>query len=250
RKHLPSVGVRPLFPGLDAALKPLDVEEERPIGQRGRTRLDPLRAILALRNFVAHGGQPDQDEARRHLDQYLPVLHQVLQAFDFLRDCALRACSGSEDLARGRALICTLRGAEVAPATEEEVPDDLADAFAESEAVLTGPDGRTVPLYPLLSRLPRREPLYLYDGHYGIRLRRKEEEFQTSYVYYLGVHDRTEDAGATGRLRGLLAARQISFFLEKESVAPWTIADHALDYSRRTLADLRDSRKYIPECYV
>jgi len=251
RRHLPRVGVQPLFPKLGEALNALNRAEERPVGQRGQTRLDPLRAILALRNFIAHGGQPDPrgEEAMRHIDAYLPVLHKVLQAFDFLGDCTLRVCIDREGLVRGRALIRNLRGASVAEPIEEELPDALLDVFTKSEAVLVGLDGRAVPLYPLLNPLPRLEPMYLYDGHYGIRLGQKEE-VQTTYIYYLGVHDRTEESTAAGRLGKLLAARRISFFLEKEQVAPWTIADHALDYSRRTLLDLLEARKYIPKCYV
>jgi hypothetical protein len=43
--------------------------------------------------------------------------------------------------------------------------------------------------------------------------------------------------------------RQISFFLEKQDTAPWTIADSGLDYSRRTLWELIGT-KYFPPCYV
>ena len=37
----------------------------------------------ALCNGTAHGGLPDQDEAVEHLHVYLPVLHQILDAFRY-----------------------------------------------------------------------------------------------------------------------------------------------------------------------
>jgi hypothetical protein len=249
RKHLPRVGVRPLFPQLDQALDALKQPEERPVGLRGRTRLAPLEAILALRNATAHGGMPDEEEAARHLEAFVPVLHHVLAAFDFLGDGTLKVrCDAPEVVATGRAIIRTLRGVRPAEAAGEDLSDELAEALAESEAALVTPDGRAVPLYPLLNPLPQREPLYLYDGHYGIRVEAREA-VERSYIYYLGVYHRAEDTPSCARLRELLAARQISFFLAKEDTAPWTIADSAADYSRRTLEELRGT-KYFPECYV
>ena len=51
-------------------------------------------------------------------------------------------------------------------------------------------------------------------------------------------------------MKELLLRRQVDFFLPKEKVAPWTIAETAADYSRNlTLAEMRGS-KYLPGCYV
>ena len=73
RKHLPRVGITPLFPGLDRALDTLATQvTKRPVDQKGVSRLDPLRAILTLRNATAHGGLPDEDEAARHLEALRP----------------------------------------------------------------------------------------------------------------------------------------------------------------------------------
>jgi hypothetical protein len=59
RRHLPKVGIDPLFPQLAGALDALKGAEDRLVGARGNKRLDPLNAILALRNETAHGGLPD-----------------------------------------------------------------------------------------------------------------------------------------------------------------------------------------------
>jgi tetratricopeptide (TPR) repeat protein len=286
RKHLPRVGLVPLFPRLGDALDALKEPAERPVGLRGNRRLDALAAILALRNGTAHGGLPDQDEARRHLDEYLPVLHQVLDAFDFLGDGSLRVCRAEPDfIAAGRAPVVTLRGHSAAAADEEELDDALAAAFTESPAVLVVPpplapvlrgegkgvrggspsapspptprprsggeggESKVMPLYPLLNPVSEQEPLFLYDGHYGIRVQTKQAAEERSYVYYLGAHHRVTDGPACDRLKALLARRQISFFLDKENTAPWSIADSAADYSRRTLEELRGT-KYFPECYL
>jgi tetratricopeptide (TPR) repeat protein len=249
RRHLPQVGLKPVFSRLGEALDALKEDKERLIGLRGQTRLAPLEAILALRDTVAHGALPDEAEATRHLETYLPVLHQILSAFDFLGDYTLKVnCDRPEAIAAGRARIRTLQGARLREAVEEGLSDTLSAALEESGTVLVAPDGRAVPLFPLFNPLPEREPLFLYDGHYGIRVGAKQT-VERSYIYYLGVHHRTEDTAAVERLKELLAARQISFFLKKEQTAPWTIADSAADYSRRILEDLIGT-KYFPECYV
>jgi hypothetical protein len=212
--------------------------------------LDPLKAILALRNDTAHGGLPNQAEAAEHVQVYLPVLHQILEAFDFVGDTMLRVCTDAPEMVvTGRALVRTLRGVQVGAAVTEELSDDLVTAFAESQAVLTGPDGRTVPLYPLFNPVSEQEPLFLYDGHYGIQVQTRQALEERSYIYYLGTHHRATDSPACERLKELLQRRQISFFLSKEQTAPWTIADSATDYSRRTLEELRGT-KYFPECYL
>jgi bifunctional DNase/RNase/tetratricopeptide (TPR) repeat protein len=125
----------------------------------------------------------------------------------------------------------------------------LAADFAQSAAVLVAPDGRRAPLYPLGCPISPKEPLYLYDGHFGIRIEAAAETIERSYVYYLGVHHRTADSAPCAVLKRLLARRRISFLLGKEQTAPWTVAESAADYSRRTIDDLV-GRKYFPECYV
>ncbi len=254
RRHLAKVGIETLFPALGAALDALKQTEDRSIGLRGNKRLNSPDAILALRNETAHGGLPDQAQAGEHLGLYLPVLHQVLEAFDFLGDTLLKVhCGDRIEELTGRARVCTLRGAQVSELLEEELSGDLAEVFSESPAVIIGPKRKVVPIYPLFK--PVGEPLlgpeglFLYDGHYGIQVQTPQGEQERSYIYYLGVHHRGQDTAAGGRLKELLAERQISFFLEKEKTAPWTIADSALDYSRRTLEDLLGN-KYFPECYL
>src|SRR5579863_9263043 len=71
-KHLPRVGINPLFPELPAAIDALKQPEPRSVGQRGVHLLRPLEAVLALRNTTAHGGLADEDEAAQHLDAYVP----------------------------------------------------------------------------------------------------------------------------------------------------------------------------------
>ena len=58
------------------------------------------------------------------------------------------------------------------------------------------------------------------------------------------------DTPACARMQELLARRKVEFYLPKEKVAPWTIAETAADYSRNlTLAEML-GRKYLPQCYV
>ena len=260
RKHLPKVGIVAFFPGLSQALDALGKKvEERPVDQRGQSKLDPLRAILALRNATAHGALPDEAEAARHLEQYLPVLHDVLDAFDFLGDHVLKVrCDGPTPAPPDHAWIRNLRGAVLTDPVEEPLSDALEQAFRdECETVLLAPDGRVAPLYPLAKPLPDQveeqalpdsERLFLYDGHYG-RFTQTKPPIERSFINYLGVHHRAADAASCDRLKHLLDKRQISFLLEKDKTAPWTIADNAVDFSRRTLADLLGT-KYFPECYV
>ena len=242
----------PPFPGLAETLKALPSVVRSIPDSSGTTKLPPLEAIVALRNSIAHGGIPDQDQAQRHLDEYLPVLHEVLTAFDFLADCQLLVCDDAERAKQGLpVMVRTLRGVAPPNAAEVELSAALEVAFAESVAVLITPAGTPVPLDPLLRPLPHDEPLYLYDGHYGIRVTAKAETVNR-YVYYLGVRDRRsgtpECQAAADRLGDLLKARNISYDLPKERVHPWTIVEAALDYSRRTLTDLLGT-KYFPECY-
>jgi tetratricopeptide (TPR) repeat protein len=262
RKHLPKVGIEPFFPGLRSALDSLGHKVAvRPLDQRGRAMLNPLEAILALRNKVAHGGLFDEAEAAEHIVHYLPVLHDVLEAFDFLGDHILKVrCEGVTAPRPGHAWIRNLRGAAVGDADpiEEPLADALERAFRDGcETVLMAPDGRVAPLYPLAKplpdqveeqALPESERLFLYDGHYGRPVQAKPT-VERSYINYLGIHHRAADAASCDRLKERLERRKISFLLDKADTAPWTIADNAADFSRRTLADLRGS-KYFPECYV
>src|SRR5207253_1205426 len=130
-----------------------------------------------------HGGLPDQEEARRQLDAYLPVLHQVLDAFNFLGDTALKVCHDeSTALVTGRARVRTLRGAAPSGPALEDLSEDEAAAFAESRAVLVAPAGMVVPLYPLFNPVSEQEPLSLYDGHYGIRVQTQQTAEERGYV--------------------------------------------------------------------
>ncbi len=249
-KHLPRVGITPLFGDLDAALAALKQPKRRLIGLRGEDNLNPLEAILALRNGTAHGGLADETEAAAHVREYLPVLHQVLRAFDFLGDCELWVCRDRpEAIQSGHARMRVLRGVAPGEPVLTELSDDLSDALEESNAVLRVPGRPPQPLYPLLHPVAAREPLYLYDGHYGIQVGVKRGVEERSYIYYLGTYHRAEDTPACGRLKDLLAARRIHFFLSKDKTAPWTIADSATDYSWRTLHELIGT-KYFPPCYL
>jgi tetratricopeptide (TPR) repeat protein len=261
RKHLPKVGIKPVFPGLGQALDTLGAKvEERPVDQKGVSRHDPLRAIMVLRNATGgHGAYPDEAEAARHLEQYLSVLHDVLDAFDFLGDFVLKVrCDAPTPPAPGCAWVRTLQGAVLADPVEEKLSGELERAFRdECETVLVGPGGRIAPLYPLAKPMPDQadpavlaeaERLFLYDGHYG-KIVQPKPPIERSFINYLGIHHRAADSASCERLKTLLDARRISFLLDKADTAPWTIADNAADFSRRTLADLLGS-KYFPECYV
>ena len=251
-RQWPALKLSPPLPDLVEGLKKLP-SVVRPVpDSSGATKLPPLEAIVALRNNVAHGGIPDQKQAERHLAEYLPTLGEVLTAFDFLADCRLLVCDDAEKAKQGLPVaVRTLRGVTPPEPEEVELSPELEAAFGESPAVLVTPAGVPIPLDPLLRPLPHDEPLYLYDGHYGIRVTAKAEAVNR-YVYYLGVRDKRsgtpECQAAAERLRELLAARHISYDLPKERVHPWTIAEAALDYSRRTLTDLLGT-KYFPECY-
>jgi tetratricopeptide (TPR) repeat protein len=258
RDGLPTLGLTPLFPTLAAALKKLKTREPREFDLSGDRNLAPLRAILALRNGTAHGGIPDETEAARHLELYLPVLHQVLDAFDFLGESRLLVRQARpEEPVRREEIVRELRGVHPGEPSERELSDEMVSAFLESPAVLVGPDGRVEPLYPLLNPQPEDRPvpddvetIYLYDGHHGKRVETKGETVEKGAIHYLGVHHRALDRPSCTRMKELLLRRQVDFFLPKEKVAPWTIAETAADYSRNlTLAEMRGS-KYLPECYV
>jgi hypothetical protein len=257
RRRLPALKLTPFFPGFDRALDVLKGREPRPFTLPGEPELDPLRAILALRNHTAHGGVPDERLAAQHLDAYVPVLHQVLDAFDFLGEARILVLEGpAGGIESGRAMVRELRGATPGPAQLRDLPDALVDAFGESTAVLLGPDERAEPIFPLLNPQPQYRPqndqeaIYLYDGHYGIRVETKGEAVEKGYIHYLGVHHRLMDTPSCARLKELLARKKLEFSLPKEKVAPWTIAETAADYSRYiTLAEMLGT-KYLPECYV
>ncbi|MEZ6140855.1 MAG: hypothetical protein R3B84_09815 [Zavarzinella sp.] len=248
----PALKLTQPFPDLPDNLKKLP-SVERSIPDSSRiTKLQSLEAIVALRNYIAHGGLPDQQQAERHLAEYIPVLEEVLTAFAFLADCQLLVCDDTEKVKQGLPVaVRSLTGVTPLEPVETDLTPELEAAFGESVAVLVTPTKVPIPLDPLLRPLPHDEPLYLYDGHYGIRVTAKTEAVNR-YVYYLGVRDKrsgTPDCQAAAeRLRELLVARNINYDLPKERVYPWTIAEAALDYSRRTLTDLRGT-KYFPECY-
>ncbi len=250
KRHLPKLGIEPAFPALAASVEAVRRPEERPVSLRGRTRLDPLHAILALRNETAHGGIVDRAEAARHLEHYLPVLHEALGAFDWLADHRLEVLTDDPTLlSTGEAEVRTLRGATLTPPAMVELDDARIDAFERSSAIITSPDGeRAVPLHPLLRSIDDQEAIYLYDGHSGRRATRSDGDDERAIVIYLGVRHTRRDASASDDLRALLEAHEIDFFLDRSATAPWTIAESAQDASRRTLQFV--ASKYRPECYV
>jgi hypothetical protein len=89
RKRFSTLGLRPIIPDLDRALEAIKGKEVREFGMPGEPELAPLRAILALRNATAHGAIADESAAAKHLDAYLPVLYQILDAFDALAGCRM-----------------------------------------------------------------------------------------------------------------------------------------------------------------
>ena len=196
RNWMPTLGLTPLFPSLSPALKQLKVREPgvRPLGGQA-PRAAPGDPGVPQR----HGGRgrPDETEAARHLEVYLPVLHQVLEAFDFLGESRLLVRQARPDQpgpARGDR--SRVRGVHPGEPFECELTDDQVAAFLESPAVLVGPDGRVEPLYPLLIPQPKirpgddRETIYLYDGHHGKRVETKGETVEKGAIHYLGVHHR------------------------------------------------------------
>ena len=181
RKHLPRVGIEPIYPGLSEALDLLGGAEERPLDLGGNKRLDPLHAILALRNKTAHGGLPDGDPAQiqyeEYLAAYLPVLHQILEAFDFLGDVLLKVCVDPSEVSAGfQVRTRSLRGNRVPEFVLENLNAVEREAFNESSAILIVPGRDAIPLYPLLHTVSDREPIFLYHGHYSERRSRGEEE--------------------------------------------------------------------------
>jgi tetratricopeptide (TPR) repeat protein len=245
REHLPQVGLEPLFPELAASLDAVQKNPQQ-AGLRSQTRLGPLEAIRDLRNEIAHGaGVPDQREAQKHLEDYLPLLHRVLEAFAFLGQCTLKVAHVNPET--GRSEVRTLRGSKLGG--EETLEPQWQAAFGKAPAALQCPAGQIVPLYPLFNPAPEKEPLFLYDGHFGIQVKSNQDSLERAFIYYMGTHHRLTDSQACSVLRDLLDKRDIGFFLDKEQTAPWTIADSAADYSRRTLNELLET-KYFRDCYL
>ena len=68
----------------------------------------------------------DEAEAARHVETYVLVLHEVLEAFDFLGDYLLKVrCDGPTPPRSGHAWIRTLRGASLTEPVEEPLTDAL-----------------------------------------------------------------------------------------------------------------------------
>lgn len=100
-RQWPALKLPSPFPDLVERLKKLPSVVRSVPDSGGATKLPPLEAIVALRNSIAHGGIPDERQAQRHLDEYLPVLDEVLTAFDFLDDCRLLVCDDAEKAKQG-----------------------------------------------------------------------------------------------------------------------------------------------------
>ncbi|MBV9126150.1 MAG: hypothetical protein JO112_22605 [Planctomycetes bacterium] len=168
RSNFPRLNLEPVLPQLGSAMDRLKIREKRPVGKEP---LPPLEAIIHLRNSIAHGGLPDQNEAARHLAAYLPVLHQVLEAFDFLAGCRLAVwCGEDADAWSGYGPVQTLRGYRVPAPVAQELPPAWRDLFLESRAILVTEQDQAVPLLPFFNPVADREPLYLYDGHFGVEM--------------------------------------------------------------------------------
>lgn len=252
-KNLKKTGIEPIFPEITNAIEKLKKEVEyRPITLTGEHKLDPLRAILAMRNELAHGGLERADETTNTdiFNHYLTTLHKVLKAFEFLSETKLTAClSNRDDFYTDSATIRTLIGAELPAEEDIELTDDIEELFEESSVIMRGTNGKYAPLYPFFMVTAEADPLTLYDGHYGVKVETSQNIEERSYIYYLGMHDRTKDSSSCDRLKELLEKRKIDFFLKKNNTYPWTIADTAYDYSLRTLNELKGT-KYFPECYL
>ncbi len=252
-KNLPSAGIEPIFTGLTDAIRKLkDEVKPRPFGLAREHKLDPFKAILAMRNELAHGGleRAGKSDDTDTFNYYLATLHKVLDAFSFLSRTTLTAClSNRDDFYTGSVTIQTLIGAKLPVEEELELKDGIEELFEESCVIMKGANGKATPLYPFFKVLAETDPVTLYDGHYGVRVKTRQTLEERSYIYYLGMHNRTKDSSPCDRLKELLENRKIDFFLKKSNIYPWTIADTAYDYSLRTLNELKGT-KYFPECYL
>jgi hypothetical protein len=249
--HLAPLGIRPVFPGLGEALAALRERRERPLGLRGQRLLTPLDALLALRNETqGHGALANEEEAAGHLDAYLPVLHQVLEAFDFLGDAVLKVRYGPPTADGDTIPTRTLRGSQPGPVAEERLTPAWLAALATSEAALAGPDGSVVPLFPFFHPLLRHEPIYLSDGDSGPRGGRKANGDE-GHVVYVGVQHKLLHPDTAAAVRRLFEARRLRSVKSVRQTALWAVAEAAdLESRCHTLDFLIQSGKYLPACYV
>ena len=220
-------------------------------GDRGDRPLPAHRALLFMRNRIAHGGNlPDDATCDRLLEHYLPVLEDLLQAVGFLAECELRVREGEYDGSFTR--VATLRGPGE-PEFQELGDDEDWDEVLEHHGVaMKMPDGRVLPMSPLFTQ-GTASPVGLYDGHYILNAEaggRSNNRVQQRHVYYLGSgHDRWQDPTAVDALQKRLEQRRVQWRISKEKLAPWTIADTLHYGTESTLGDLR-GRKYFPDCHV
>lgn len=187
--EMPKLGIQPCFPLTEFANR-IRSKSIQPLSERyaprGRKELKPLEAMQFLRNGLAHGGEliPD-DECRRVLVHYLPILNDLMGCFDFLTQAELWALAQDEKPCPFDSIVSTRRlvgpalsrsceetkqeakGTELLEPKEMELDDDLIAAFEQSPLVMKTPDGKILALYPLFYQSPT-EPCAQYDGHFAI----------------------------------------------------------------------------------
>ncbi len=150
-----------------------------------------LDLFQGLRNHWAHSSGTSPALCRRDLDEYLPRLDAILDAFAFLgryRFCSIAGDGHQATLFRG------VRPAEI----------DLADGASEGAALLT-PDDRAVPLSPLVVPGPDGA-LGWFDGY---RLGRDGPDASDGLAYQTDLGRQYRSGPVAEGLRALFRAHNV-----------------------------------------
>lgn len=216
---------------------PLSAELVRSVHRFKKMRIgeqSPENMLLKFRNeFDGHGASWSEQECRKHLDHWTPVLEQVLEAFSSLARLTVYRRSGSG--------MIRLAGAqdtfEVQP-IEDTRMDTL---FEESEIVVSNAEGDSIPLFPLFvgpEGAPEgyHEELFAFDGH------------GKKTVVYLGVSRRNERQETLAQYMDLLVAKNIDPRFTKEDLRPWQVTEWARETTLGVIDNLTNV-KYFPAFY-
>ena len=257
-KHGPALGLdaQPGFAPAMAASKQRAVEVPQEYADTRSSSRRPhglLAAFQWLRNGCAHAGLANDAACRAAVEVYRPWLDELLGDFAYLAEDEVLVLRGGIDETEPQ--VQRMRGPSAPPAEPWRLDDALREAFAETPVVLRTSAGRILPLFPLLHGHLRGEPLGVYDGHYL----REDPKLRRRTIYYLGLGARfpvdddesppEDHADAGERLAALLVARGVRLELKRDDVKPWTLAETANDFSRRTFLDQLGTR-YLPPCWL
>ncbi len=219
----------------------------------GEEELPAHQALLALRNgIIQSGGLRDDATCKALIHHYLPVLQQLISAFDFLADCTLIA---REPNGLWQGYVQILTGPEVPEQRklDESIITDLwQTTLAQSSVVMSLPDKRTIGLSPLFS-LGSTTPLALTDHVHlpetvGTGIERRSVRKQ--HICLLGIpYHQWPDPEALEELGQLLALRRAADTGDEIELAPRSIAEIL---RHRTLTSIQDLTGwvYFPDCQV